>query len=123
MIVISPINSKDKGKRAELAVAKLCREAGFDGARRGQQFSGANGDADCVGVPGIHMEVKHVESLNIFNAMDQSIRDAKPDEIPTVFHKKNNKPWLVTMKIEDFFRLYRGEVNGQYHFGTGKPKT
>lgn len=32
--------------------------------------------------------------------------DAKTDEKPTVFHRKNNCGWLVTMRFEDFMELY-----------------
>lgn len=49
------MNSREKGKRGELELAKLLRDCGFD-TRRGQQYSGANGDADVVGLPGIHIE-------------------------------------------------------------------
>lgn len=100
------INSRAKGARAELALAKVFREHGYE-ARRGQQYCGANGDADVVGLPFIHVECKAVERLNIFDAMAQSKHDAKEGEIPIVCHKKNRTGWLVTMEIEDFFTIYR----------------
>ena len=62
---------------------------------------------DVFGLPGIHIECKNVEHLNVRNALDQSIRDAKEDEIPVVMHKKNYCPWLVTLKLEDFMEIYR----------------
>lgn len=106
------MNSRMKGKRGELELAKILREHGYD-ARRGQQFSGINGDADVLGLPGIHLEVKRVEALNIEKAMEQSRRDARDGEMPTVFHRKNGKPWLVTMDLEDFMTLYKkGQGNG-----------
>lgn len=101
------VNSREKGKAGEREWAEVCREHGFD-ARRGQQFCGSNGDADVVGLPHIHVEVKRVEQLNVFNAMKQSVDDARPGEIPIVAHRKNRKPWLVTMRAEDFFRIYEG---------------
>ena len=100
------INSCAKGARAELALAKVFREHGYE-ARRGQQYCGANGAADVVGLPFIHVECKAVERLNIFDALAQSVRDAKDGEIPIVCHKKNYTDWLVTMRIEDWFELYR----------------
>lgn len=87
-------------------LAKRLRENGYQ-VRRGQQFSGANGDADVVGLPGIHIECKFVERLNLRDAMDQSIRDARVGEIPTVMHKKKYEDWLVTMRIDDFLALYK----------------
>ena len=103
------VNSRDKGARAERDLARRLREYGYD-ARRGQQFSGANGDPDVVGLPHIHIECKHVERLNIHDAMDQSRRDAREGEIPIVCHKKNHTGWLVTMDFEDFIEMY-GEWN------------
>ena len=101
------MNSRQKGKRGELEAAHLLREYGFE-ARRGQQFSGANGDPDVVGLPGIHLEVKRVEKLNLEAAMQQSIRDARINEIPIVMHRKNRGQWLVTMTFSDWMKLYQG---------------
>lgn len=98
-------NSKQKGKRGELEVANMLKKYGYD-ARRGQQYSGANGDADVVGLPGVHIEVKRVEALNIDKAMEQSKRDAR-GEIPAVFHRKNGKEWKATVRLEDFIKLYK----------------
>ena len=99
------MNSRNKGKRGELELSRKLREFGYD-CRRGQQFSGANGDADVVGLPGIHIECKRVEKLNIYDAIDQSRRDAVNDELPAVFHRKNDCEWLVTMRLEDWMELY-----------------
>lgn len=100
------INSKSKGAAGERELAKKLKECGYD-CRRGQQYCGANGDADVVGLPGIHIECKRVERLNIDEAMLQAIRDRKADELPAVFHRKNNHKWLVTMTFEDWIELYK----------------
>ena len=81
--------SRDKGKRGEREVALILREHGFE-ARRGQQYCGANGDADVVGVPGLHIEVKRTEKFRMYEALDQAINDAREDELPVVFTRKNN---------------------------------
>ena len=99
------MNSRNKGKRGELELANLLKSYGYD-ARRGVQYSGINGDADVVGLPGIHIECKRVEKLNIETAMDQSIRDARYGEVPTVMHRKNGKQWLVTMTLVDWIEMY-----------------
>lgn len=100
------MNSRQKGARGERELAKKLKEYGYD-CRRGQQYCGANGDADVIGLPKIHIECKRVERLNIEDAMAQSKRDAKEDEIPTVMHRKNECEWLVTMRIDDFMKLYK----------------
>lgn len=101
------INSRDKGKRGEREVAKLLRDAGYTEARRGQQYNGSDGSADVVGLPGAHIEVKWAENLNLDKAMEQSINDANENEIPLVVHKKNRKPWKVTMLWTDFIKIWR----------------
>lgn len=102
------MNSKRKGNAGERELAAILREQGYN-TRRGQQFSGANGDADVEGLPGIHIEVKRVERLNIYDAIKQSIRDAGPGEMPAVFHRRNREKWLVTMPLEYWLELYRGK--------------
>ena len=104
------MNSRNKGAEGERELAKKLRSYGYE-ARRGQQFSGANGDADVVGLPGIHIECKRVEKLNIENAMEQSIRDARYGEKPAVFHRKNGKQWLVTMTLIEWMDLYKAWEN------------
>jgi len=98
------MNSKRKGKRGELEFARFCREQGYN-VRRGQQYNGLEGE-DVVGLPGIHVEVKRVERLNIYDAIAQSKRDAR-GKIPIVAHRRNNCEWLITMRAEDWFKLYR----------------
>ncbi len=85
----------------------LCKKHGYTEARRSQQYCGANGDADVVGLDRIHVEVKFVEKLNLRNAMDQSIGDKKDGELPIVAHKKSREPWLITMLADDWFALYK----------------
>lgn len=97
-------NSRDKGKRGELEIAKILRNYGYD-ARRGQQYSGANGDPDVTGIPGFHLEVKRVEKLNLYKAVEQSVEDAREGEIPLVVHRKNNHTWLVTLRLEDMLEV------------------
>ena len=99
------INSKRKGAAGERELSKFLRDHGFSEARRGQQYSGIEGE-DVVGLPGYHVEVKRVERLNIHDAMNQSIRDAD-NQIPIVAHRKNRTEWLVTMRAEDFLEMVR----------------
>ncbi len=107
------INSKRKGAAGERELVKKLKEYGYE-TRRGQQYCGANGDADVVGLPGIHIECKRVQKLNIYDAIDQATRDSDKNampfgyDLPTVFHRKDNCEWLVTMSLDDWIQLYRG---------------
>lgn len=100
-------NSKAKGKRGELELARKLREHGYSDARRSQQYSGASGDADLIGLPGIHIECKRVERLNLYDAMAQAKHDCAGDRLPVVMHRKNNCKWLVTMELDDWMEIYR----------------
>ena len=105
------VNSKEKGKKGEREWATVCRSHGYGDARRTAQYCGNTGDAsDVVGLPGIHQEVKRVERLNIDEAMEQAVHDAKEagnGDMPIVAHRRSRKPWLVTMRAEDWFNLYQ----------------
>lgn len=98
---------REKGKRGELLLARFLREHGYE-ARRTSQYCGQTGDAsDVIGLPGLHIECKFVERLNIREALGQAVRDAKPGLIPVLFHKRSREEWQVTLRAEDFMAIYR----------------
>ena len=105
------INSLRKGKRGEREFVQFCKKHGFLEARRGQQYSGIEGE-DIVGLPFIHVEVKFYgkkEDLNIQKALEQAIKDAG-DKIPIVAWRINyQRGWNITMKTVDFVKLFTGE--------------
>lgn len=102
--------SRNRGKRGERLWCSFCREQGYD-VHRTAQYRGNTGAAgDAEGLPGLHQEIKNVEHLNLRDAMEQSIHDAEAEGkgmLPIVAHKKNRLGWLVTMRAEDWFELYR----------------
>ena len=110
------INSKQKGKKGEVELAKRLNELGFSTRRTAQYNGKENGSlADLVGIDGVHIECKRVEKLNIIEAYEQAMRDCKQNEVPTVFHRKNGKPWLVTISLEDWAELYKEARDGRLH--------
>lgn len=100
------MNSCTKGRRGEEELARILRRYGFEITRGGTCSFGEA--PDLSGLPGLHIECKRVEKLNLSAAMAQSIRDSKRfgDGIPTVFHRKNREDWLVTLQLADFMQLY-----------------
>lgn len=102
-------NSKQKGARGERELSSKLKEYGYK-TRRGQQYCGDNGDADVVGLPGIHIECKRVERLNIYDAISQAKADKKENELGVVFHRKDRSEWLVTMTLDEWMKLYKGEL-------------
>ena len=99
------MNSREKGKRGERELAQELSKYGYS-ARRGQQYSGANGDADVIGVPGLHIECKRVEKLNLEEAVKQAEHDARPGEYSCVMHRRNRENWKVTMPLDEFMHLW-----------------
>lgn len=91
--------SREKGKRGELELAKTMNGMGFD-VHRGKVFYG---EADIEGFDDIHAEVKRVEKLNYYKALEQAAEEAekKDGKIPVLFSRKNGKQWLVTMYLTD----------------------
>lgn len=111
------MNSRRKGATGERELARVLRSYGYE-ARRGQQYCGANGDADVVGLPGIHIECKRVERLDLYAAIAQARSDARAEEMPAVMHRRNNSDWLVTMRLEDWMTIYR-----EWEAGNGNKET
>ena len=102
------VNSKAKGARFERQLAGKFREYGYE-ARRTAQYCGNTGDAaDVIGLPGLHIEAKHQETMRLYDWIAQAKSDSEgTGRLPAVFHKKNNAEILVTMTLEDWFNLYR----------------
>ena len=100
--------SKRKGGNGEREVAKLLQSYGYE-ARRGVQFGqGGSDNPDVVhNIKNVHIEVKRCERLSLYPAMAQANGDAASNQIPTIFHRKNNEGWLVVLKAEDFLKIMR----------------
>jgi Holliday junction resolvase len=105
------VNSKQKGARFERLLASTFREYGYTESRRTAQYCGSSGDAsDVVGLPGIHIEAKHQETMRLYDWIAQAKRDAeasRSERLPAVFHKKNHAEILVTMPLEAWMTLYK----------------
>lgn len=106
-------SAKNKGRSGETELAKELQKFGFN-TRRTAQFNGKaeDGEADVTGLPGIHIECKRTEKLSLYEAMEQAERDtasSNRDEIPVVMHRRNRKPWLVIMKLDDWMKLYKSK--------------
>jgi len=101
-------SSQRKGAAGERELANILREHGYDIDRGGLLSYGEVPDLN--GLPGIHIEVKRVEKLNVVTAFEQARRDAERfGGLPTLFHRRNRHPWLVTMALADWLKLYMGD--------------
>ena len=96
-------NSRQKGKRGELELAKALKENfGWESARRSQQFCGDAGDSDLIAeeAPSLFIECKLVQNLNLHKAMALAVEQAG-GMTPAVFHRKDRTDWLVTVRLAD----------------------
>ena len=97
--------SRDKGKRGELEVVALLKKHGFE-ARRGQQFRGGSDSPDVIhNIEGIFIEVKLRQALNIYAALEQANEEKPEGDSVLLFHRKNNKRWLVTCDADEYLDL------------------
>ena len=97
-------NAKRKGSEGERQAAHALNAVlPHAKARRAQQFAGHHTAADlvCEGLPGIMVEVKRKQSLNLHKTMDKSLEDCTEDQTPVILHRKDNCEWLLTVRLED----------------------
>ena len=69
------MNSCRKGADGERELAALLRDEGYSIERGGTESFGTV--PDLSGLPGVHIEVKRVERLNVLEAMQQAIREVQ----------------------------------------------
>ena len=101
--------SQRKGRAAELELSRILQSHGYNvEPGRAQSYGEV---PDLSGLPGVHIECKRVERLNVPEAISQAERDAQRfgDGAPAVFHRRSRSPWLVTMKLDDWIKLYQQE--------------
>ena len=107
---MSGSSSARKGANGERELAAVLREYGYNIERGGSMSFGEV--PDLTGLPGVHIECKRVERLNVPEAMKQAQRDSErfKDGMPTVFHRRSREPWLVTMRLSDWMGLYQSTL-------------
>lgn len=97
--------SREKGKRGEREFAEALRDAGWTDARRGRQYRGTEDSPDVVGLPGVHLEVKRRERLEVEKWCLQVEAEAPEGAVPVVAWRRNRQRWRVSLPLEDFLRL------------------
>ena len=98
------VNSRRKGKRGELEVAKEIRDVLGIEARRGVQYRGTPDSPDIVTDTNIHFEVKYSQRVNLLAAFSQAESDAG-NKIPIVVWRRNRTPWFILLKLQDIPRF------------------
>lgn len=111
--------SRNKGKVGEREVAELLRAHGING-RRGVQYRGGADSPDVLGLDGFHIEVKRTEAFRLYPAMEQAKSERAAGDIPVVFHRANQRPWVVVLDAADFLTLVRVQIQ---HAPIPQPET
>ena len=103
--------SQRKGAEGERELQEILSAAGYPVRWGGNKTYGSV--PDLTGLRGIHIEAKRCEQVRISHWMGQAAHDAAHfhDGAPTVFHRRNREPWLVTMQLTDWLRLYGAAVD------------
>lgn len=93
--------SNKKGKVGERELRDQLNRLFNVDTHRGQQYCGAAGDCDVVGLPGVHVECKRTEALRLWDAITQATSEATEGNTPVVFHRANKKPWIAIVRLDD----------------------
>lgn len=99
--------SQRKGREGERELARVLQGYGYD-VQPGEPLNYGK-EPDLHGLPGVHIEAKRAEKLNLTAWLEQAERDAEKfnDGLPAVFHRRNRCPWLVTMPLTAWVKLYQ----------------
>jgi Holliday junction resolvase len=94
--------SRAKGASAEREFAALIRQHGFACERTGR--NGRTAEDVTHDVPGVWLEVKRREALELAKWLRQAEKDAG-DLVPVVAFRKSREPWRVVIPAAEWLRL------------------
>lgn len=108
---MSPVNSRAKGHRSELALAKFISPWYPEACRNIDQFGTQK--MDLLKVGDLHMQSKHVEKLNIWTALDQTITETTDGRLPVLAFKRNwtrsslpsRSTWFGALELSELMAL------------------
>ena len=108
------MNSRRKGKVGELEFVQLLKNCGYKDAYRSAQHKGAKDSADviCESLGQFYFEVKRREQMNLHDVMEKAGEEAGEGVVPVCAHRKNGKPWLVTMNFMDWVEMNPVKIVG-----------
>jgi len=106
------VNIQEKGKRFERRIAKTLSQMFGQDIRRTPNSGGLSLKGDIMTVQEgplkrFHYELKHHETVKIWDFIKQSQADADPGKIPLVIFTRNQADDYVTLKFDDFFNLVK----------------
>lgn len=126
----TPKQNRDRGFRYEREVAHFLNTELFpnttpihrvvgSGGGRMIGFTPGAGQADLVGAPMLHLELKRTQALRPYEAMEQaeaSIHASGSHDIPVVVTRKDGvstEDSLVLLRLKDFLTFYSALLQGR----------
>lgn len=103
--------SRTKGKVGEREAAKELSRILDRDVTRSQQYKGAEHSADLANTGKLHFEVKRIERFNLYDALEQADHDRGENSIPVVLHRRNRKPWVCVIYLDDVNSFVEEMVN------------
>ena len=101
------INSRNKGKRFELMIAKLWRDL-FGGEVERSSFASKKLDdmgVDLTNTDPFYIQCKaHERSLNLHEILERMPQD---NNYNVVIHKRNHQPPIAALHLDDFVELLK----------------
>ena len=109
--------SKQKGDRYERDLAEYFNEQCGISSHRTPLSGGGRKEAlaDLIGTPGIAIEAKRVEKINLTEFMQQAVRNCGND-LPVVITRRNKQSMensYVFMRLHEWMALYRAFLTQQ----------
>lgn len=86
-----------------MELAQYLQEHGMPDARPGTALNYGT-QPDITGIPGLHIECKRHERLEISRWYAQAQQDAQrmQDGRPAVIYRQNRRPWMITLALSDY---------------------
>lgn len=101
------VNSRSKGIRGENELAEILKQWWPRCARNIDQFR--DDKRDILHTPGAHWQVKRVERLNIWAALNQAETEAGELDIPIVAFRRNRGGWYAALSLYELIPLLRSK--------------
>jgi hypothetical protein len=104
--------SRTKGGVGEREVVALAKAAGFPDAERTSNGRHQRTRGDVAGVPGVTLEVKRTERLQLRQAWAQCTEAAGDSLLPVLAHRWNGGEWLAVVPLDELLALvkHRGQA-------------
>ena len=98
------INSRAKGHAYELQIVNRLKELGYDAVTsRSESKRMDDLGVDIIDNTDFYIQCKAVEKLK--PSLHDILARMPTDKVPVVYHKRNNKSTVVSLKLKDFERL------------------